>query len=194
MKVRYRVLNGPPAVLVAQNGQGTLVSGARGGSSEVDILADGSLDYDDETLQKLDIVVASPHAALSQDPEKATARLVKAISHPSVHILGHPTGRLINRRKGLEPDLSKLFAVAKEHNVAMEINAHWMRLDLRDTHVRQAVDAGCLIAIDCDVHEAGDYDNLRFGVATARRGWCPKDRCVNTWASVDLLKWLKSKR
>lgn len=162
--------------------------------SEVDILADGTLDYDDETLAKLDVVVASPHAALSQDPEKATARLIKAVSHPMVHILGHPTGRLINRRKGLEPDLSKLFAAAKEHNVALEINAHWMRLDLRDTHVRQAVDAGCLIAIDCDVHEAGDYDNLRFGVATARRGWCPTSRCVNTWTSVALLQWLRSKR
>lgn len=162
--------------------------------SEVDILADGTLDYDDETLTKLDVVVASPHAALSQDSEKATARLIKAVSHPSVHILGHPTGRLINRRKGLEPDLSRLFAAAKAHDVALEINAHWMRLDLRDTHVRQAVEAGCLIAIDCDVHEAGDYDNLRFGVATARRGWCPKARCVNTWKNADLLKWLKSKR
>lgn len=162
--------------------------------SEVDILSDGSLDYDDETLEKLDVVVASPHAALSQDPEKATARLLKAVSHPSVHILGHPTGRLINRRKGLEPNLAKLFAAAKEHNVALEINAHWMRLDLRDSHVRQAIDAGCLIAIDCDVHEAGDYDNLRHGVVTARRGWCPKARCVNTWTGEALHTWLKSKR
>jgi DNA polymerase (family X) len=162
--------------------------------SEVDILSDGSLDYDDAVLAKLDVIVASPHAALSQDPEKATARLLKAIQHPRVHILGHPTGRLINKRKGLEPDMAKLFAAAARHRVALEINAHWMRLDLRDLHVRQAIEADCLIAIDCDVHEAEDYENLRFGVATARRGWCPKDRCVNTWAPKTLHEWLESKR
>jgi DNA polymerase (family 10) len=162
--------------------------------SEVDILSDGSLDYDDATLAKLDVVVASPHAALSQDSEKATARLLKVLAHPRVHILGHPTGRLINRRKGLEPDMAKLCAAAAEHRVALEINAHWMRLDLRDLHVRQAIEGGCLIAIDCDVHEAGDYDNLRFGVATARRGWCTKERCVNTWGAKKLHEWLESKR
>lgn len=162
--------------------------------SEVDILSDGTLDYDDEILAKLDVVVASPHTALSQDPEKATARLLAAIRHPRVHILGHPTGRLINKRKGLEPDMGALFQAAAECRVAMEINAHWMRLDLRDLHVRQAIEAGCLIAIDCDVHEAGDYDNLRFGVATARRGWCTRASCVNTWSEKKLHQWLESKR
>ncbi len=158
--------------------------------SEVDILADGTLDYDDKTLATLDIVVASPHTALSQDPDAATARLVRAVSHPMVNILGHPTGRLINRRKGLEPDLARVFAAAKAHNVALEINAHWMRLDLRDTHVRAALAAGCLIAIDCDVHERADYDNLNFGVMTARRGWCPPASCVNTWSQAKLKAWL----
>lgn len=162
--------------------------------SEVDILADGSLDYDDALLRKLDVVVASPHASLTQDPDVATKRLLAAIRHPMVHILGHPTGRLINRRPGLSPDMPKLLEAAKEHNVAMEINAHWMRLDLRDTHVRAASDAGCLIAIDCDVHEADDFDNLRFGVQTARRGWCPRDLCVNTWSQSRLQQWLRSKR
>lgn len=162
--------------------------------SEVDILSDGTLDYDDSILAKLDVMVASPHAALTQDPEKATARLLKAIRHPRVHILGHPTGRLINKRKGLEPDMPALFAAATECHVAMEVNAHWMRLDLRDLHVRQAMEAGCLIAIDCDVHEAGDYDNLRFGVATARRGWCTKAACINAWPAKKLHEWLASKR
>jgi DNA polymerase (family 10) len=162
--------------------------------SEVDILGDGTLDYDDELLAMLDIVVASPHAALTQDSAGATARLVRAISHPLVHVLGHPTGRLVNRRAGLSPDMAKLIAAAVEHKVALEVNSHWMRLDLRDTHVRQAINAGAMIAIDCDVHEPGDFDNLRFGVMTARRGWCTKQACVNTWPREKLDAWLKKGR
>lgn len=162
--------------------------------SEVDILSDGSLDYDDELLAELDVVVASPHVALSQDSATATTRLLKAIRHPLVHIIGHPTGRLINRRAGLAPDMGELIAAAVEHHVALEINAHWMRLDLRDTHVRQAAEAGALLAIDCDVHEPRDFDNLRFGVATGRRGWLNTGQCVNAWPKSTLEKWLKRKR
>jgi DNA polymerase (family 10) len=138
-------------------------------------------------------VVASPHTALGQDPATALARLLKAVSNPYVHILGHPTGRLINRRPGLSPDMTKLIAACVEHDVAMEINAHWMRLDLRDTHVRAAVNAGAKIAIDCDVHAPEDFDNLKFGVATARRGWVRAEMCVNTWEAKRLHAWLKSK-
>ncbi|MEM1071534.1 MAG: DNA polymerase/3'-5' exonuclease PolX [Planctomycetota bacterium] len=159
--------------------------------SEVDIYADGSLDYDDDILEWLDIVVASPHAALSQKPADATKRLLKAIEHPAVNVLGHPTGRIIGRRSGLEPAMDELIAAAVEHDVALEINSHWLRLDLRDTHVRAAVEAGALIAIDCDVHAAEDFDNLRFGVMTARRGWLPRDRCVNTWDADALQHWLR---
>jgi DNA polymerase (family 10) len=90
--------------------------------------------------------------------------------------------------------LGKLIASARELNVALEINAHWMRLDLRDTHVRAAIDAECLIAIDCDVHAPEDYDNLVFGVLTARRGWVTPERCVNAWPAKKLHQWLKSKR
>ncbi len=158
--------------------------------SEVDILADGSLDYKDELLEQLDIVVASPHASLSQDPPTATKRLLKAIAHPRVHILGHPTGRLILQRKGLEPAMDEIMSAAREHDVALEINAHWLRLDLRDTHVRMATDNGCLIAINCDVHQPDDFDNLRFGVATARRGWVTPARCINTWDAKKLHTWL----
>jgi DNA polymerase (family 10) len=162
--------------------------------SEVDILADGRLDYPDEILRQLDIVVASPHAALSQEPALATARLISAITHPMVHILGHPTGRLINRRGGLSPDMGAIIRAAKEHRVALEVNAHWMRLDLRDVHVRAAVEAGCMIAIDCDVHAPDDFDNLGFGIATARRGWLTPSLCVNAWAEDQLIGWLRSKR
>ncbi len=158
--------------------------------SEVDILADGSLDYKDELLEQLDIVVASPHASLSQEPGIATKRLLRAIAHPKVNILGHPTGRLILQRKGLEPAMDEILAAALEHDVALEINAHWLRLDLRDSHVRMAVEKGCLIAVNCDVHHPDDFDNLRFGVMTARRGWVSKERCVNALGEGKLWKWL----
>lgn len=159
--------------------------------SEVDILSDGALDYDDELLAELDVVVASPHAALSQDSVAATERLIRAVSHPMVHILGHPTGRLILKRRGLEPDMAAVIAAAKAHDTALEINAHWMRLDLRDLHARQALEAGCLLAIDCDVHHPDDFDNLRFGITTARRAWCEPKSCINTWSAKDLHAWLK---
>lgn len=162
--------------------------------SEVDILVDGNLDYDDDMLAALDVVVASPHAGLKAKPAQATKRLLRAIEHPLVHIIGHPTGRLIERRAGLEPAMDELIAAAIEHDVALEINAHWMRLDLRDTHVRAAVEAGCKIAINCDVHQAGDYDNLRYGVLTGQRGWLTPDLCVNTWTAERLHAWLRSKR
>lgn len=162
--------------------------------SEVDIHADGRLDYEDEDLALLDIVVASPHWALTQDPKKATARLLRAVAHPLVDILGHPTGRLIGRRAGLSPAMDEVIAAAKQHKVALEVNAHWMRLDLRDTHVRAAVEAGALVAINCDVHATEDYDNLRYGVVTARRGWLTPERCVNTWTAKKLHGWLKAKR
>ncbi|MCC6230168.1 MAG: DNA polymerase/3'-5' exonuclease PolX [Phycisphaerales bacterium] len=162
--------------------------------SEVDILADGELDYDDDLLEKLDIVVASIHAGLSQDAATATKRLLRVIRHPLVHIIGHPTGRLVNRRPGVSPDIGEITAAAREHRTVLEINAHWMRLDLRDAHVRAAVDAGCLLSIDCDVHDREDFDNLRYGVLTGRRGWLPTDRCINAWAAERLHEFLGEKR
>ncbi len=162
--------------------------------SEVDILADGRLDYDDAVLEQLDIVVASPHTALRQSPEAATARLLAAIRHPLVHILGHPTGRIIQGRDGLSPDIEALCVAALECKTALEINCHWSRLDLRDVHVRAAVSAGCLIAIDCDIHSPPDADNLRYGIATARRGGLCTSHCVNAWSAEKLHGWLRSKR
>ncbi|MEM1424255.1 MAG: DNA polymerase/3'-5' exonuclease PolX [Planctomycetota bacterium] len=162
--------------------------------SEVDILADGSLDYDDDLLAELDIVVASPHVALDQSPEDANARLLRAIEHPLVHVIGHPSGRLILSRKGFELDIDTLSAAAAERRVALEVNSNPKRLDLRDTHVRAALAKGANIAIDCDVHRPDHYDFLHYGVRTARRGGLTKDRCVNTWTKAKLHKWLKSKR
>jgi DNA polymerase (family 10) len=162
--------------------------------SEVDILADGRLDYPDDVLAELDWVVASPHSALRAAPEAATERLLAAIRHPLVHVIGHPTGRIVNAREGLSPDIAALAREAAARKVALEVNANTMRLDLRDSHVRVAVDAGCLVSINTDAHGAGDFDQLPFGVATARRGWLGRDLCVNAWDREPLLRWLKSKR
>lgn len=158
--------------------------------SEVDILSDGTLDYPDDILQQLDVVVASPHAALSQSPKQATERLLKAIEHPRVHIIGHPTGRLINRREGLSPDITKLIEAAKAHRVALEINANHYRLDLRDTHAALAVEAGVPLAINTDAHADTDFHQLRYGVLTARRAAATPNDVINAWPTQKLLDWL----
>ncbi len=164
--------------------------------SEVDILPDGALDYTDKVLKSLDIVVASPHVSLRQDPQSATKRLLKAIRNKYVHIIGHPTGRLLSSsgREGLQPDMEAIFAAAAEHNTALEVNANWRRLDLRDAHVRAALKHGCLIAIDTDAHSEQHFDFLRYGVLTARRGGLEASSCINTWSAKKLHDWLKSKR
>lgn len=162
--------------------------------SEVDILIDGRLDYEDDLLAELDIVVASPHASLRQDPETATRRLLAAIRHPLVHIIGHPTGRIINRREGLSPDMAALFEAAVECDTALELNANWNRLDLRDTHLRAALDKGCKIAIDTDAHRDEHLDFMTYGVLTARRAGMQAESCINTWPADKLHGWLRSKR
>jgi len=162
--------------------------------SEVDILSDGTLDYADDLLAELDWVVASPHAALKQEPKVATERLLKAIAHPLVHVIGHPTGRIVNGRPGLEPAMDELYAAAKEHGTALEINSHHMRLDLRDTHIRAAAEAGCLLAIDCDVHGPEDFDEIRFGILAAQRGWLPPAQCLNCMTAEALDAWRRRKR
>ena len=162
--------------------------------SEVDILADGTLDYPDELLAELDVVVASPHAALSQDPKKATARLLKAIENPYVTIMGHPTGRLVLKREGLSPDIDALVKAAAQRGVAMEINANHWRLDLRDTHARAALAAGCKLAINTDAHGQGDLGQLPYGVLTARRAGATANDVVNCMDAADLKRWIASTR
>ncbi len=156
-----------------RGGKGILVLAG----TEVDILADGSLDYEDEVLAKLDWVVASPHAALAQESEPATTRLMKAMSNPYVHVIGHPTGRLVGSRKGLEPDMQKVVFAAARNGVALELNASSYRLDLRDAHLRIAADAGVMICINTDAHAFEDMDQLSYGIMTARRGGCAREMC-----------------
>ena len=138
---------------------------------EANITADGELSTSDDLLAELDVVVASPHAALGQDREEATERLVAAVEHPAVDILGHPTGRLINQRPGLSPDFERLAAAAADAGTALELNANPNRLDLPANAVRVAVEAGVQVAINTDAHRPGAFSERRFGVHTARRGW-----------------------
>jgi DNA polymerase (family 10) len=100
----------------------------------------------------------------------------------------------VNAREGLSPDIALLAREAAQRNVALEVNSNTMRLDLRDSHVRIAKEAGCLVAIDTDAHGAGDFDQLPYGIATARRGWLTCERCVNTWTRAALSTWIRSKR
>jgi DNA polymerase (family 10) len=162
--------------------------------SEVDILSDGRLDYPDSLLKQLDIVIASPHSALSQESSKATARLIKAIEHRYVHIIGHLTGRLILKREGLSPNLKKVIKAAAANDTALEINANHWRLDLRDTHAGAAIEAGVKLAVNTDAHGPADLDQLYFGVLTARRAWATKKHVVNCLPAGKLKQWLKRKR
>ncbi|WP_423996523.1 helix-hairpin-helix domain-containing protein [Halorubrum trapanicum] len=146
---------------------------------EANIDADGGLATDDETLAALDLVVASPHAVLGQGREEATERLVRAVEHPHVDVLGHPTGRLINERPGLDPDVEAVAEAAAANGTAIEVNANPARLDADGEFVRAAVEAGATIAVDTDAHAPRELDNARYGVHTARRGWAETASVLN---------------
>jgi DNA polymerase (family 10) len=162
--------------------------------SEVEILSDATLDYADEVLASLDIVIASLHSALQQDRETATKRILSVIENPHVDIIGHPTGRLIGRRDPADLDLDRVFEAAAEHQVVLEINAHPDRLDLKDTHARRALEFGCLLAINTDAHHPSHFELQHFGVGTARRAWATPGQILNTRSHTELLEWLSRSR
>ncbi|HEX5840361.1 MAG TPA: DNA polymerase/3'-5' exonuclease PolX [Anaerolineales bacterium] len=162
-------------------------------ASEVEIRADGALDYPDEFLATLDLVVASLHTSLRQPREKVTQRVINAIRNPHVDIIGHPTGRLIPDREGADLDMDALLAAAAETGVALEINAHPSRLDLDDVYARRAKELGIPLSINTDAHSEADLDMLPFGVATARRAWLEPKDVINCWTKDKLLKWLKKR-
>ncbi|MDO8752755.1 MAG: DNA polymerase/3'-5' exonuclease PolX [Anaerolineales bacterium] len=159
-------------------------------STEVEIKADGTLDYPDEFLATLDIVVASLHSSLRQPREKITPRLLKAVGNPHVDIIGHPTGREFPDREGADLDMEAVLQAAAESGVAMEINAHPSRLDLDDIFARRARELGVLLSINTDAHSEGDLDMLHYGVAIARRAWLEPKDVINTWTTKKLLNWL----
>lgn len=158
--------------------------------TEVEIRADGTLDYPDEVLAGFDLVIASLHVSLRQPREQVTQRLLNAVRNPHVDIIGHPTGRLIPNRDGADLDMDAVLQAAAVTGVALEINANPQRLDLNDIYVRRAVDLGITLSINTDAHHPDHLEFLRFGVATARRGWASPDRIINTWPVADLMRWL----
>ncbi|MEN6373031.1 MAG: DNA polymerase/3'-5' exonuclease PolX [Armatimonadota bacterium] len=147
---------------------------------EVNIRGDGRLDYDDDVLARFDVVTASIHSGLGQPMEVITARLLSAIRNPHVDIIGHPTGRLIGRRDPSDFDRDTVFKAAAETGTALEINSQPDRLDLKDIDVRHAKNLGADLAINSDAHTTTQLEGIRYGVATARRGWVEKGRVLNT--------------
>jgi DNA polymerase (family 10) len=162
--------------------------------AEVEILADGRLDYPDDVLRKLDLVVASLHTSLRQPREKVTQRLLGAIRNPNVDIIGHPTGRMIGGREPADLDMEAILTAAVEHEVALEINANPERLDLNDAHSRRLIDLGGLLAINTDAHDPDHFGFRLYGVGVARRAWAPAEAVVNTWPLDRLLDWLSARR
>jgi DNA polymerase (family 10) len=161
---------------------------------EADILSDGTLDYPDEVLAVCDIVVASIHVAQSGGKRSPTDRTLAAIENPYVTIIGHPTGRLINRRKPMDIDMARIMARAAETGTALEINAAWKRLDLNDRHARQAIDAGVMLTIDTDAHHPDGLDFMRYGVTTARRARVTAENVANTKSLNQFDEWRMQKR
>lgn len=160
-------------------------------SAEVNILKDGSLDISNTVLDKLDIVGAAIHSHFNLPIETQTERLIKAANNPSVDILFHPTGRIINRRAGYPADIDRVIDVAKDTETVLEIDAHYDRLDLKDEHVRRAIKEGVKLVVDSDAHHPIHYSFLTFGVAQARRGWAMQSDILNTLPADKLLNALK---
>jgi DNA polymerase (family 10) len=156
---------------------------------EANIDVDGEISAGEDVLEDLDIVVASPHSGLSGD---GTERIVTAIEHPHVDIIGHPTGRYLNQRAGLDLNFETVAKAAAEHGVALEVNANPQRLDLSGGAVRTAIDAGATIVIDTDAHRPASYDLVRFGVHTARRGWAETSDVLNTRDFEGLREYLSA--
>ncbi|MCC6607406.1 MAG: DNA polymerase/3'-5' exonuclease PolX [Anaerolineae bacterium] len=161
--------------------------------TEMEIKADGSLDFDDEVLARLDFVIASLHVSLNQPREQVMKRIMMALENPHVDMIGHPTGRLLPDRPGADLDMEVVLQTAVATHTILEINANPHRLDLRDSHVRRAVELGATLAINCDAHHVDHFELLHYGVATAQRGWATPDQVVNTWPLEKLLAFLANK-
>jgi DNA polymerase (family 10) len=163
-------------------------------SAEVDILKDGTLDLPDEILEGLDLVVVSVHSFMDQDKKTMTERVLRAIRHPEVDILAHPTGRLLNRREPFEMDVETVLTAAAELGVAVELNANPNRLDLSDVHVLRAKELGAKVVISTDAHSPGGLDNMRFGVDQARRGWLEVGNVLNAMPVAEFMTWLRRRK
>lgn len=157
---------------------------------EMDILPDGTLDYDDEIIAEVDFVIASIHSSFSQDRSTIMNRLAKALNSHHVDLIAHPTGRLIGRRDGYDVDIELLIELAKETNTALELNANPHRLDLAAHWLKKAQEKGVKVMINTDAHNLGMLEHMEIGVASARKGWLKKDTIINSWELEDVLNYI----
>jgi len=162
--------------------------------TEVDILADGKLDFPDKMLEKLDFVVAAIHSGFKQDKGKMTKRIIRALENPCIHILAHPSGRLLGARDPYEVEIEELMETAKKYGKALEINAYFERLDLDDIHCRKAKEMGIQVGIGTDAHHLDQMWMISLGVAVARRGWLEAKDVLNTLSLKEILKWRHQSR
>ncbi|ABQ25859.1 DNA polymerase/3'-5' exonuclease PolX [Geotalea uraniireducens] len=162
--------------------------------TEMDIKSDGSLDFPDQALKELDLVIASIHSGFKQTKEQITTRIIKAMKNPYVSIIAHPTGRLIGERDPYEVEMDDILRVAADTGTAIEINAYPLRLDLNDSHARRAKELGVPLVINTDTHSISQFDTLPYGIAIARRAWLEKGDVLNTLAVKDLRKRLKGNK
>jgi len=162
--------------------------------SEVDILADGKLDFSEKVLEKLDIVVGAIHSGFKQDKVRMTKRIVRALENPHLNILAHPSGRLLGARDPYEIDTDEVMETARKYGKALEINAWFERLDLNDIHCRKAKEMGIRIGIGTDSHRLDQMWMMSLGIAVARRGWLEKKDVLNTLSLKEILKWCRSNR
>jgi DNA polymerase (family X) len=162
--------------------------------AEVDILSDGSLDYPDEILARLDVVVVSMHGAFRQSKDRITGRMLDAIANPYTRVIGHPTTRLLGSREPVDFYFDRIIEAAVRASVALEVNGSPSRLDLNDVMARAAYEAGALLAIDSDAHSAAQLEQTRYGVLQARRGWVEARSVVNTWPWPKFSRWLRRKK
>jgi DNA polymerase (family 10) len=161
--------------------------------SECDILADGTLDFPDEVLAELDVVLAAVHSRFKQSREAMTSRIVRALGHPRVNVLVHPTGRRLNTREPYDVDLEAVFAAARTHGKAVEINSSPERMDLSDVNARRAGALGLPVAVSTDTHSLRELDHLELGIGIARRAWLPPEQVLNTRPLDDLLAWARAR-
>lgn len=161
--------------------------------TEMEVLADGTLDFPDEVLATFDIVIASVHTSLRQPREQVTQRMLNAIQNPHVDIIAHPSGRLIGRREPADLDMDRILEAALEHGTILEINSNPERLDLNDIYARRAAEMGILLTINTDAHRPEHLAFRKLGVGVARRAWVTKKQVVNCWTAARMQKWLKSR-
>lgn len=161
---------------------------------EVDILEDGSLDFPDDILSRLDVVIGAVHSRFDLSRARQTRRILRAMDNPCFTLLAHPGGRLIDRRAPYAVDMNRIIRHARQRGCYLELNAHPERLDLLDTHCQQAREEGVLVSINSDAHSVADFDNLRFGIGQARRGWLEKQDVLNSRPLAALRKLLAATR